>query len=378
MIRFVFFILIFILPLHAMAETASRREKLENLQLKMEEQEQQKKELEQKAQDVEKELGKTKDLLVGIGKDVQSNEKTLRTLEDNIAVLERKKQSLSDSLEKDRVQVARLILALERLRRVPPEALIAKPGAPLETAQSALLLKELVPLVHRQAESLRLKLEELGRLAQDLQAQREKALAAGKELKDKQKELTALLDKRETLYRSTSKGIREHEKALEAISQQASNLRDLMKKIEDGTARTASMNKAPPVDLPNPGNTRLPVAGVITINYGQPDDFGAPSSGLTVEARDKALVVAPMGGVVRFAGAFKNYGQMVIIQHKKGYHSLIAGLKKIDTVVGQSVAAGEPLGQLGSSTDGSKPTLYYELRLNGEPVNPASLFHDLG
>jgi murein hydrolase activator len=85
-----------------------------------------------------------------------------------------------------------------------------------------------------------------------------------------------------------------------------------------------------------------------------------------------------MGGVVRYAGYFKNYGQIIIVEHQKDYHSLIAGLARIDTVVGQSVAAGEPVGVLAkSSSDGGKPTLYYELRLNGEPVNPARKFAGL-
>ena len=86
-----------------------------------------------------------------------------------------------------------------------------------------------------------------------------------------------------------------------------------------------------------------------------------------------------MGGVIRFSGHFKNYGNMVIIEHEDGYHSLVAGLEKIDTVVGQNIIAGEPLGLLhyeGSRSD--KPVLYYELRYNGKAVNPAKKFSDLG
>jgi septal ring factor EnvC (AmiA/AmiB activator) len=62
---------------------------------------------------------------------------------------------------------------------------------------------------------------------------------------------------------------------------------------------------------------------------------------------------------------------MVIIEHKGGYHSLVAGLEKIDTVVGQSVMAGEPLGLLHYPKAQEKPVLYYELRYNGKAVNPA-------
>jgi septal ring factor EnvC (AmiA/AmiB activator) len=68
---------------------------------------------------------------------------------------------------------------------------------------------------------------------------------------------------------------------------------------------------------------------------------------------------------------------MVIIEHGKNYHSLVAGLSKIDTVIGQSVMAGEPIGSLGSARSG-RPALYYELRQNGKPINPSRVFADLG
>jgi septal ring factor EnvC (AmiA/AmiB activator) len=117
---------------------------------------------------------------------------------------------------------------------------------------------------------------------------------------------------------------------------------------------------------------------MIRVGYKQTDDIGAESQGLTIEGRPSALVVAPMGGVVRYAGYFKNYGKIIIVEHQKDYHSLIAGLSKIDTVVGQSVSAGEPIGTLPkTSADGGKPSLYYELRLSGEPVNPARKFAGL-
>ncbi|MBU0859836.1 MAG: peptidoglycan DD-metalloendopeptidase family protein [Alphaproteobacteria bacterium] len=82
--------------------------------------------------------------------------------------------------------------------------------------------------------------------------------------------------------------------------------------------------------------------------------------------------------MVRFSGPFKNYGNMIIIEHKKDYHSLIAGLTRLDVREGTSVNAGEPVGSLPSSSSrGGKPTLYYELRQKGRPVNPATTFSGL-
>ena len=94
--------------------------------------------------------------------------------------------------------------------------------------------------------------------------------------------------------------------------------------------------------------------------------------GVVIESRPRSTVVAPMSGKILYANKFKNYGKLIIIEHKDGYHSLVAGLGKIDTVVGQVVIAGEPLGTLSvTSTQGGRPTLYYELRKNGKSVNPS-------
>ena len=117
---------------------------------------------------------------------------------------------------------------------------------------------------------------------------------------------------------------------------------------------------------------------MIKTRYNEEDDFGAKSKGVSIEGYGGALIVAPMGGVIRFAGYFKNYGNMLIIEHKNGYHSLVAGLEKIDTVVDQSVVAGEPLGHLYQSKSGNPPTLYFELRHKGKAIDPARKFSDLG
>ena len=115
------------------------------------------------------------------------------------------------------------------------------------------------------------------------------------------------------------------------------------------------------------GTGRLPVQGMVKIRYGESDEIGAISQGLTIVARPSSVVVAPFGGVVHYAGPFKKYGTIILMEHKNHYHSLVAGLGKIDAFVGQSVEAGEPLGRLPDYAG----RLYYELRLNGNPINPA-------
>lgn len=365
----------------AHAESSSEIEK----RLKAEKQQQER--LAVQMREIESELESTRAKLVETARNVQKAEKSLQKLETRITENEKSQKALQEALEADRGKIAGLILALERIRRVPPEALIARPGAPLQTAQSAMLMGDIIPVLDRHAETLRVNLETLDKVTEELKQDRRDALNKADELKAEQVALGGLVEKREGLYSRTQSDYKEREAAIKEISKQAQNLRDLMARLEKEKQREAATKAAAAASstqkaalatpVPKTGQPQLPISGLIKIAYNQPDEFGADSKGLTIEGRGGALVVAPMGGTVRFAGPFKRYGNLVIIEHRGGFHSLIAGLGKIDTVVGHDVSAGEPLGLLHHSSNGSKPTLYYELRRNGQPVDPSTKFAGL-
>ena len=331
----------------------------------------------------QKNIKEMQEMLVDISNSIQKNESTMESIDEQIEKLQANQTELQSTLEKDRGEMADLLLALQRLRRMPPEALIAKPDAPLKTAQSAMLLENTLPSLYKKAETLKINLEKNAELTASLKSKREQASITAKALQKQHSTLSALVQKRKNIYRSTQKGLAIKEQRNRKIAAHARTLKDLVKNLEennkspDSVKQTASAAK--PAAIPGAGSARLPISGVIKTRYNEPDHFGAPSQGIDIEGRGGALVVAPMGGVIRFSGHFKNYGNMVIIEHEDGYHSLVAGLEKIDTVVGQNIIAGEPLGLLhyeGSRSD--KPVLYYELRYNGKAVNPAKKFSDLG
>ncbi len=348
--------------------------------------------LEAQSEKLHEDMAKTQDQLVGIASDVKKNETRLSGLEKRMAENRIEQDAIQTRLKKDKNSIGNLVLALERLERTPPEAILARPGAPLETAQSAMLLQSILPNIYGRAESLKKDLNRLDALLKEMESDQAEVKATALSLSAKQDEIGKLLKTRKNLYAKTQTDLRAQDQALREISARARNLQDLVSRIEqreeenrtkalaaaeaaNEPARAAALRPTP---IPKTGDAQLPISGMIRVGYKQMDDIGAESQGLTIEGRPRALVVAPMGGIVRYAGYFKNYGQIIIVEHQKDYHSLIAGLARIDTVVGQSVAAGEPVGTLAkSSPDGGKPTLYYELRLNGEPVNPARKFAGL-
>jgi septal ring factor EnvC (AmiA/AmiB activator) len=373
--RFLLIALLFL----ALSQTAVASER-DTIAAKLKNEQAFKKSKEAELKNIEKELGETSNKLVSTASSLQKSEKSLETLEDRIAELEKQQKEIQKRLEGDQGSLSTLLLALERLRRMPPEAMIVQPETPLKTAQSALLLRDILPALQQKTDALKADLEKLSAISKDLQDQKEKATKENIALASQQDKLSALVKERKDLFTSTHKDIEEQARKIEHISAQSKTLSDLVQRL-----RSDKEEKKAPEEKPSQfsfqalksGSARLPVSGTVVTSFSEPDNFGAPSQGIDIEAREGAVVVAPMGGVVRFAGHFKNYGNMVILEHEKGWHSLIAGLKKIDTVVGQSVSVGEPLGILNKSSDGRRSRLYYELRQNGKAVNPAKKFGEL-
>jgi septal ring factor EnvC (AmiA/AmiB activator) len=380
------FLIVFLLPLSARAESmpTPSAHPVKEIEERLEAERNRSLEIEKEMKGLKSSLDDTRTKLVSTAAEVKDNEQLLSSLEKQIKDMDAEQIEIEERLGTDKGAIADLVLALERLRRVPPEAILARPGAPLQTAQSAMILESTLPRIYGRAESLRHDLDRLKVIIAELEDKKAQAVKTSKALEDKQTEMASLLEKREVLYNHTSENQKENAAEIQRISLQANNLKDLVKKLEERerekerTPQVSARAKLPTAPLPSPGEGQLPVSGIIRISFGQPDDIGAVSQGLTIESRSGGVVVSPLGGVVRYTGTFKNYGQLVIIEHQKGYHSLVAGLDRIDTVVGQSVAAGEPVGTLGTAQNGGKPSVYYELRHKGQPVNPSRFFAELG
>jgi septal ring factor EnvC (AmiA/AmiB activator) len=116
-----------------------------------------------------------------------------------------------------------------------------------------------------------------------------------------------------------------------------------------------------------------PARGRILTHFGDPTNAGGVSKGLVMETRPAAQIVAPFDGHIVFEGPFRSYGQILIIEHGGGYHTVLAGLDRVDAVVGQWLLAGEPVGSMPSPA-ASRPKLYLELRRDGQPIDPVPWF----
>ncbi|MEO1794844.1 MAG: peptidoglycan DD-metalloendopeptidase family protein, partial [Pseudomonadota bacterium] len=122
------------------------------------------------------------------------------------------------------------------------------------------------------------------------------------------------------------------------------------------------------------GRLPLPAAGRLVLNYGDRTRYGRRSKGVVIETRNRAQITSPADGWVVYAGPFRSYGQLLIINTGGGYHIILAGLSRIDVQLGQFVLASEPIGAMGRGAGKqaarTKPVLYVEFRRKGQPIDP--------
>jgi septal ring factor EnvC (AmiA/AmiB activator) len=319
-------------PLPACAQDtpipAHKTEALGELEDKLETEKSRQDELKKKVSSASADLEKARKAVVTLGKDLQNSEQLLFGLEQKISALETEESALTKKLQSDYGSMGNLVLGLLRIRRMPAETLIIRPGAPLDTAQSALLLESILPSINTRAKHLSDNIDRLQTLRRDLDHDRVKAVTANEKLKNQKDEMQALLGKRENLYRQTQSEYDAQAESVARIAAEAKSLQQLVDRIDGEEKKKSEKVAAKMPRLPG-GTWELPVRGKLATRFGEPDDIGAKSQGIKISARAGALVTSPVAGIVRFAGPFRNYGNLVIIEHDRNFHSLISGLSKL-------------------------------------------------
>ncbi len=327
----------------------------------------------------------------------------LGDLETRLLELETDVAAREQSLTEKRERVARLIGGLTRLARTPAEAMIVRPERPVDALRASRLLRAAIPAIEDEAEALRAELQDLARRRADLLSQRDAAEAARRQLNADIATLGGIMEEREALLGRTEPEREAEARRAAALAAEASGIRDLIERLEaerrraeaeearrlaaqaeearrraaeeaarrEAEARAAAERRIaalPPAALVE--GVLMPANGEIVLRYGQRDRFGTASRGLTLRARPATPIVAPLDGTVRFAGEFRGYGRILILEHAGGYHSMISGLGRIDAEVGQQVLSGEPLGSVPQNEQDQPSLIYFEFRRNGQPINP--------
>jgi|TARA_B100000315_G_scaffold253997_1_gene294052 septal ring factor EnvC (AmiA/AmiB activator) len=365
-------LLLLLVPPGASAQTLSEttNQRLERIEREIDAGRHRKQDLEKEASRLGRDLRSMKRGLVGAAAAVQRQEAVISSLEQRLGALKAQEGAKVADLAARRSTLGEMLGTLVRLRRQPPEALIASPMTPNDTVRLSVVLAALIPDIERRAAALRTELEALRRLRREMAGKRARLSHATGGLGKERRALDRLLHRVAKRHRRTVDETRRQSRRLADMAARAQDLRALVRRLEAEEKKQGSgATPFPALRFSQvEGRLPLPARGRLVGHFGEKEAVGTVK-GVTIATLPFAQVVAPHDGKVVYSGPFRSYGQLLIISHGEGYHTLIAGMSRIDSVVGQWLLAGEPVGRMGRR-DGGKTNLYVELRRNGEPINP--------
>jgi septal ring factor EnvC (AmiA/AmiB activator) len=339
---------------------------------------------------------------------VQDAERAAAAAADKLSSLNATSDELSHSLERRRGVIADVLAALQRMGSNPPPAILVKPGDMSEAVRAATVMGSLIPKLKSEIEAARRDLDDLAKTHESIAQERDALTQKGVVLAADKMRLAALIDVREQSLASAQDALGSQQQRAAELAKKAGSLKDLIAKLDSETAAreaAAARAHATEVAAANEIETRaqaahgaetpqlkpeiafaeakgrvpLPAAGAILKAFGSPDDFGGIERGVSLATPAAATVSAPVDGSVIFAGAYRSYGQLLIIDAGGGYYVLLAGMDRINVQSGEFILAGEPVGTMGdgstrmataAAVGAARPVLYIELRKDGTAIDP--------
>jgi murein hydrolase activator len=325
---------------------------------------------------------------------IRAVETQIASAQERLDPLDNREQAQRQSLEDRRGVMAEVLAALQRIGRRPPPALMVTAQDALQSLRSAMMLGAVLPEMRHDADLLIADLAELTRIRAQIAAERD-GLARDLLAQSLERQRLALLtDQRQRQQAESEQALEQGRQRAAQLAHQADSLKDLIAKLEPGLGPKDRAAEGRPdfAALSDPGRLApaiafasakgrlpLPVNGVRIKEFGAPDGVGGTEKGVTVAARPGAQITAPCDGWVVYAGPFRNYGQLLILNAGSGYHVLLAGMNRISVDLGQFVVTGEPVAVMGGgggqvpaalAAGSAQPVLYVEFRKDGTPVDP--------
>ena len=361
--------------------------------------------------------------LIEAGKQVQASEAKLSETEAKLSELTDQVTVIRNSITERKETIVKMLSAMQRIGRTPPPALVTRRDDALAVVRSAMLLAQVFPELKYQADNLSQELDGLVKLETGIREQRDTEKRENDRLAGERGRIDGLLEEKKAKLAQSEAELAATRQAAEQQAAEETELNALIARLDERIAKAevaqydaevatekalrareqqqalatpgnekvveikpestkiafaspARMKPAMPFELTK-GTLPLPAQGKRLKRFGEADGVGGTLRGISLQTRGEARIIAPTDGWVVYAGPFRSYGNLLIINAGGGYHVLLAGMGRIDVSLGQFVLAGEPVAVMGAvlqagqgNNDNSRPVLYVEFRKDGRPIDP--------
>lgn len=379
----------------AAISAALSNEELEKVEEKVFQESMEHKKLQAQATQISLELSEVSRKMIKAAKQIQNNEDKLSDMEKQLEVLKKDLDETQKWFNVEDRHLVKTLAALQNLALKPTESLLVQPLSPVDIIRSAMVLRETVPYLEKNADKIREKLHDIENKKNKIEKQLSEISKQKIVLQNEYNHIQKLVKYKSNLRNMVEIKSEKAKKNVDKLASQAQDLRDLLGKLEKERKETerkrienekrkleekqsSGLIKKESAAITNiasgfakaKGSLPIPARGQIITRYGEQKVKGVSAKGITIATRNLAQVISPFDGTVIFAGSFRGYGEMIIIEHSDGYLSLLAGLGNIDVELGQMLLAGEPIGRMSAEN----PELYVEIRKDNHPINPVAWF----
>lgn len=381
----------------AMAQRASVYESADETRMALQQALDEREAAEARSQRLEAEARETQDAATRTSREMAALAARIQQAEAGIAAAEARgamiaveRGTLREKLGREQKPIVSLTAALQQFSRRPVALSLLRPGEIRDVVYLRVIMASTVPEIEQRTAGLRTRLARSQQLQREAQQAAQVMRTEEASLAERRSQLANVEAQQRLAAREAGNiASREADRVI-ALAEQARDLDALVGELDraaDVRARLAALPgpsmrpgsgssvSAATEPLPAPAATGpvaapspyiMPVAGRTVTGFGAPVG-GSLSQGLTLAPRANAQVVAPAAGRVAFAGPYRGYGRIVIIEHAGGWTSVITGLARSDVLVGSQLVGGAPIGVAGPG----RPTVSLELRRGGQAVNPA-------
>ena len=324
--------------------------------------------------------------------DLREHERTIVAINESLHQLEAQRNQRQAELESRREQAGSMLSALVRLTALPPEAALVGRGVSDDRLRTALLMRGLSPRLQERAALLAGDIKGIRKAEGSIAAEQKRLAAAKVDLERRYRALAQVVEQKDKLLSEQAATADRTAAIAQRLAKSAASLREFLGRIDiERATRSAAVSaerqrrsaisaarglpvpsiEAPPFRLAGldgqQGGLISPVNGQLVYGFGEGE--GRFTEGVTIAVAADTPVLSPADGRVVYAGPFRDYGILLIVEHGGGFHSVLTGLGLSGMVAGQWVLAGEPLG-----LTASHGSLYIEIRQGGRPVDPLAWF----
>ena len=379
-------------------------------------------------------LGAINRALVQTAKRGQELETDISNTEAELSRLQQLQAGIRNSLSGKRKLLSEVLGALQRMGRNPPPAILVRPEDALASVRSSILLSAVVPDIKTEADALFAKLAALRETSKTIAATKTSLSQQLNALAEDETRLTVLVEEKNQLAQISEADLEEEQRRASELASTALSLKELIKNLESEIASAAAAARSAkdaderrksleterlaqareklgtqpvtqlkakdvistaPFDRIEPavafskskGALPQPVSGRKLHDFGSLSSENTVNTTIAIETRPNARVRSPLDGWIVYAGSFRSYGNVLILNAGEDYHMVLSGLSEVNVKSGQFVLAGEPVGRMGVNRfaatatpdlGSNRPVLSVELRKDGKPIDPAPWWAENG